>query len=88
MIDIASHITAIHRGVTTAPTPGGEVVAVTLRRTYSADIEDVWNALTDPERIRRWFMPVSGDLREGGRFQLEGNASGTILRCQPPRQRF
>jgi uncharacterized protein YndB with AHSA1/START domain len=85
VIDIASHINAIHRGVTTGPGPSGEVVAVTLRRTYTASVEDVWDALTDPERITRWFMPLSGDLREGGHFQLEGNAGGTILRCQPPR---
>src|SRR6266516_1276794 len=29
--------------------------------------------------------PVSGDLRPGGRYQLQGNASGTIERCDPPR---
>jgi hypothetical protein len=29
-------------------------------------------------------MPVSGDLRVNGRYQLEGNASGTIERCDPP----
>ena len=45
----------------------------------------MWDAVTDPERIKRWFMPVSGDLREGGDFQLEGNAGGRILRCEPPR---
>lgn len=28
-------------------------------------------------------MPVSGDLRLGGCYQLEGNASGTILECKP-----
>jgi hypothetical protein len=28
---------------------------------------------------------VSGDLREGGDFALEGNASGKILRCDPPK---
>lgn len=33
----------------------------------------------------RWFMPVSGDLREGGRYQLEGNAGGTITACSAPR---
>ena len=30
-------------------------------------------------------MPVSGDLRLGGRFQLQGNAGGGITRCAPPR---
>ena len=35
------------------------------RRTYDAPIEDVWDAVTNPERISRWFLPVSGDLRAG-----------------------
>ena len=30
-------------------------------------------------------MPISGDLRVAGRYQLDGNASGTIERCDPPR---
>jgi hypothetical protein len=30
-------------------------------------------------------MPISGDLRVGGRYRLEGNASGTIERWDPPR---
>lgn len=29
-------------------------------------------------------MPVSGDLRLGGNYQLEGNAGGEILVCEPP----
>jgi hypothetical protein len=29
-------------------------------------------------------LPVSGELRVGGRFHLGGNASGTIERCDPP----
>jgi hypothetical protein len=30
-------------------------------------------------------MPISGELRVGGSFQLEGNAGGEILTCEPPR---
>jgi hypothetical protein len=45
----------------------------------------VWDAITDPERISRWFMPVTGDFQLGGKYQLEGNAGGEILRCEPPR---
>ncbi|MCK0091346.1 polyketide cyclase [Rhodococcus sp. F64268] len=30
-------------------------------------------------------MPVSGELRVGGRYQLEGNAGGEILTCNPPK---
>jgi hypothetical protein len=45
----------------------------------------VWDACTTAERIGRWLMPVSGDLRLGGRYQLHGNAGGEVLRCEPPR---
>jgi uncharacterized protein YndB with AHSA1/START domain len=58
---------------------------VVLRRRYDASVEDVWSAWTEPERLNRWFLPVTGDLREGGTFSLQGNASGEILRCEPPR---
>lgn len=84
MIDIAHQLQAIHRHVGTHQGSSGETVAVVLRRSYDAAPEDVWDALTDPERVVRWFLPVTGDLREGGTFQLEGNAGGDILTCEPP----
>lgn len=58
---------------------------IVLRRRYEAAVADVWDACTSPERVARWIGPVSGDLRVGGSFQIEGNASGRILRCEPPR---
>jgi uncharacterized protein YndB with AHSA1/START domain len=87
MIDIVSQISAITREVGRVPPGGGsgELVSVRLRREYDATVADVWDALTDPDRVRRWFLPVSGDLRLGGSFQLEGNAGGEILTCEPPR---
>jgi uncharacterized protein YndB with AHSA1/START domain len=59
---------------------------VLIRRTYNADPEDVWDALTDPDRLVRWFLPITGDLRVGGRYSLEGNASGQILSCDRPHE--
>jgi uncharacterized protein YndB with AHSA1/START domain len=85
VIDIDTQVNAIHREVASRSAESGEVVSVLLRREYRASIADVWDAVTDPDRVRRWFMPVSGTLREGGDFQLEGNAGGRILRCDPPR---
>ncbi|HEX3271382.1 MAG TPA: SRPBCC family protein [Ktedonobacterales bacterium] len=87
MIDIASHLNAISRKVEVLPPANGlgERVSVLLRRGYDAPIDDVWAALTEPDRIKRWFMPISGELRVGGSFQLEGNAGGEILACEPPR---
>jgi len=58
---------------------------VTISQAYEGSLDDVWDACTNPERIARWFLPVSGELRLGGRYQLEGNAGGTIERCDPPR---
>jgi hypothetical protein len=54
-------------------------------RTYDTTIEDVWDALTHAERSPRWFLPISGDLRLSGSYQLQGNAGGEITRCEPPR---
>jgi uncharacterized protein YndB with AHSA1/START domain len=87
MIDIPQQIDAIDRTVSRTPREdGGENVTVLARRTYRAEMEDTWSALTDPSRVARWFMPLSGDLRKGGSFQLEGNASGDILECDRPRR--
>lgn len=46
--------------------------------------QDLWDAVTNKERIPRWFLPISGSLKPGGRYQLEGNASGEIVQCKPP----
>jgi uncharacterized protein YndB with AHSA1/START domain len=87
MIDIANQLNAIHRQVERQPAAdgAGERVSVLLRRSYDTAAQDVWDAVTDPDRIKRWLMPISGDLRIGGSFQLEGNAGGEILTCEPPR---
>jgi uncharacterized protein YndB with AHSA1/START domain len=84
MIDIIREVEAVHREVDDRQMPAGAGRVVRLRRDYDAPIEDVWDAITDPARIQRWFLPVSGDLRLGGSYQLEGNAGGDIVRCEPP----
>ena len=58
--------------------------AVTLARSYATTVEDLWDAVTNGERILRWFLPISGELAPGGRYQLEGNAGGVITACEPP----
>ena len=76
MTDIASSLTETHREIGRRRIAAGEARTALIRRRYDAPIEDVWDACTDPNRINRWFLPVSGDLRVGGTFSLEGNASG------------
>lgn len=63
---------------------GAATKIAVARRTYSTDQTDLWDAITNPSRIPRWFLPVDGDLDEGGRYQLEGNAGGIIERCDAP----
>lgn len=82
MFEMFEELAAIHRSV--VRDDGSGTVSVTLTRAYDADADEVWDALTNPERLPRWFYPASGDLRVGGRFQLEGNAGGEIRRCDRP----
>ncbi|HKO90055.1 MAG TPA: SRPBCC family protein [Polyangiaceae bacterium] len=63
---------------------GKPALVVVAARTYATSVEDLWEALTTPERLVRWFLPIEGELRVGGRYQLKGNAGGTITRCDPP----
>jgi uncharacterized protein YndB with AHSA1/START domain len=84
MIDVQEQVSAVRRQVGTRVLEAGEARVVTISRTYGSALEDVWDACTNPERIPRWFLPVSGELRLGGRYQLEGNAGGTIESCDPP----
>ena len=84
MIDIVREIEAVRREVGKGQLPAGEGRVIRLQRDYDAPVDDVWDALTNPGRIGRWFLPVSGDLRLGGRFQFEGNAGGEIRECDRP----
>ncbi|MBF6507595.1 SRPBCC family protein [Nocardia farcinica] len=85
MNEPTDQIDAAHRRLGTRDPDSGAAKVLTISRTYAAEIDDVWDACTDPERIRRWLLPISGELRLGGRYQLEGNAGGVIERCDPPK---
>lgn len=77
----------VARDVRTGSRDGTPTRIAVARRTYPTDQADLWDALTSAERLPRWFAPVHGDLREGGRYQVEGNASGVVERCDAP-ERF
>ena len=81
--DVEDHLGALERSVASLERDGRPARAVTLARGYAATVAELWDAVTNGERIARWFLPVSGDLEPGGRYQLEGNAGGVISACEP-----
>lgn len=83
--DIASHLGAVSRVVEDRVHEGQATRVVIASRAYDTGIEDLWDALTSGERLARWFAPVEGDLKLGGRFQVKNNAGGTITACAPPK---
>ena len=82
--DVESHLGAVERTVSLLERDGQAASTVTLARSYATTVDDLWDAVTNGERIPRWFLPISGELKLGGRFQLEGNAGGAITACEPP----
>src|SRR4051812_7405435 len=85
-IDVVRVLGLVTRSVRNFEKDGKAASAVTLTRLYETSVDDLWDAVTSPQRIPRWFLPVEGDLRLGGKYQLKGNAGGTITACDPPRQ--
>jgi uncharacterized protein YndB with AHSA1/START domain len=84
MTDVSQRIEAVRRTMGKRTLEAGEARVSTISQVYDTDQEDLWDAVTTAERIVRWFLPVEGELKEGGRYQLQGNAGGTITRCDKP----
>jgi uncharacterized protein YndB with AHSA1/START domain len=85
-IDLTRIIGAVTREISEGERDGAATRGVIATRNYDTSLDDLWDAITNAERIPRWFLPISGDLRLGGHYQLEGNASGEIVQCEPPRR--
>ena len=67
---------------------------IRFERHLSYPIRDVWDAITNPERLAEWWLPfdavITLDLREGGEMVFAGRGEEavtmtcTILRIEPP----
>ncbi|MCI0573764.1 MAG: SRPBCC family protein [Myxococcaceae bacterium] len=84
-IDVPSVVGAVTREVRTIQRDQRQARVVVATRVYETGLADAWDALTNAERLPRWFLPIEGELRQGGRYQLRGNAGGTITACEPQR---
>jgi uncharacterized protein YndB with AHSA1/START domain len=80
------------RGVVTTEDDGRQ--RLEFRRSWPDAIEDVWAALTEPDRLARWIGRYDGTRGAGGTgtfvmTQEEGDSPGqgtTIVECDPPRR--
>jgi uncharacterized protein YndB with AHSA1/START domain len=63
---------------------------VRLEDTYDTDIDDMWSALTEPDRLTRWIADVTGDLRPSGTFHAHFTSGwdgpGRVDVCDAPRR--
>ena len=84
MVDVQNQLDAVSCEIASEDIDGYPARVQTLAQTYPSPIDDVWDAVTSVARIARWFQPITGDLRLGGRYQIEGNAGGEIQECAPP----
>jgi len=48
---------------------------VRMEGRYASDIDDLWAALTDRDRLARWYGELEGDLRPSGDFRARVFAS-------------
>jgi uncharacterized protein YndB with AHSA1/START domain len=70
-----------------------EGVRLQFRRSWPDPVEDVWSALTEPDRMARWIGTYEGERRTGGsgtftmthEEQVVGEPM-TIAECDPPRR--
>ncbi len=69
----------------------GDHRVLRMEHTYRTDPKDLWQALTDPARLRRWFARVEGDFRVDGTFCVffddtdpDQRTLGQVLECDAP----
>ncbi|MCY4128408.1 MAG: SRPBCC domain-containing protein [Gammaproteobacteria bacterium] len=80
---IHAHLTAIKRHVRLFEKEGKSVASVQLSRHFDVDRQALWNAITSQNEISKFFGTVTGNLKLGGSYAIEGNASGVIEVCEP-----
>lgn len=80
--DVESQLDSILRSVSLLERDGRPAYSISLSRGYMTSVEDLWDAVTNSDRISTWFAPVGGDLQAGGIYRIEGNAGGTITACR------
>ena len=68
----------------------GTTATLHFRRWLRHPIQDVWDALTDPDQVAAWYLTkVTREDAAGGRLEMEHpfgiRATGRVLAWEPPR---
>jgi uncharacterized protein YndB with AHSA1/START domain len=62
---------------------------IRIEHRIETDADDLWSALTDPERLFCWYGEVEGELRLGAEHRVKVHATGwegtgRVTACEPP----
>ena len=82
--DVEDHLSAMERSVSSTAGKGNPLAPSRFPAAMHDGRGPLWDALTNGERLAGWFVPITGDLTPGGRYQLEGNAGGMVTACERP----
>ena len=76
-------MSSVKRRVHFSEREGKRAASVSLSRQFDVEPRVLWKAVTAIDEIPKWFSPVTGELKLGGSYALEGNAHGIIQACEP-----
>jgi uncharacterized protein YndB with AHSA1/START domain len=82
-MDFDAVIDATSRTVEVGTESDPHVRTLTVTRLFDISSDSLWNASTRANELTRWFLPISGTLYEGGRYEIQDTASGLIRECRP-----
>ena len=74
-----------------ALTGGADGATARLEHTFRTDADDLWRAVSEPERVSRWMAPTTldGPPAVGARYTIDfgddQRTTGEVVRCEAPR---
>jgi uncharacterized protein YndB with AHSA1/START domain len=64
---------------------------VRIEGRFDCEVDELWAALTETQRLAHWYGDIEGELRVGGAYNARLHASGwegteRVEECEPPRR--
>lgn len=77
VVDLTAWLKTVHREVR-----DGAPRSVVIRRRFGTTPADLWDAITAPERVNRWFARMEGTPAVGQAFSLHDNGLPLSWACE------